>query len=557
MSRTFRVALAQLNPTVGDFAANLHRMRAALEVAERDGAQLVVYPELAIPGYPPRDLLDRPAFVAAAERTLDSFVAAIPRGLTAIVGSIERRAASMGRLLHNAAYVVTRGNIEAVVRKRLLPTYDVFDEDRYFEPGAAAAPVSIAGVRVGISICEDIWNVDDGLALRRYAARPIEDLVAAGIDVLLNLSASPFTREKFRGRAAMLSEVARRAGVPLVFVNQAGGHDELVFDGGSRVFMPNGTASAPLRTFDAETRVVEVFAAGADVAAHGGERDEAAAVLDALEAGTRDYARKCGFAGAVLGLSGGIDSALTACIAARALGRENVLGVAMPTRYSSEGSLRDAEALASALGIAYRVIDIDPMFQRAIDSLTAHVDALGEPSATDVTWENVQSRIRCLTLMAISNRTGKLVLTTGNKSELAVGYATLYGDMAGGLAVIGDLPKTFVYTLARALNEREGAEVIPRATIEKPPSAELRPDQTDQDSLPPYDVLDAVLERYVERVESADEIVAAGFDRALVERVIRLVHGAEYKRRQAAPALIVSRKAFGPGRRIPLAQRFR
>jgi NAD+ synthase (glutamine-hydrolysing) len=550
-----RVALCQINPTVGDLEGNAARIARDAKRAHAEGADLAVFPELALCGYPPRDLLERDRFVHQMREALEGLAVQVPPALAVLVGFVHRAAGSTGRMLHNAAALLRGGRVEQVVHKRLLPTYDVFDEDRYFEPGRGGAPVEVAGVRVGVTVCEDIWNdTDTPMAARRYDDNPVADLRAAGAEVIVNLSASPFTLPKRTARPAMLSEVARRHGLPVVFVNQVGGNDDLLFDGASSVHGADGRLWARLASFE------EDFAA-VDLAPGGPMRDAPAsdeeAALSALTLGVRDYARKCGFRGAVIGLSGGIDSALTAAIAARALGPDQVIGVAMPTRYSSDHSVHDAEALAQNLGMAYRLIAIDGIFQRYVDELTPHLDALAPAAEGDVTFENVQSRIRCAVLMALSNRTGHLLLTTGNKSEMAVGYTTLYGDLGGGLAVISDVPKTFVYRLALEINRVEGREVIPHGTLTKPPSAELREDQRDADSLPSYEVLDAILERFVEGGESADTIVAAGFDAGLVRRVLRMVRQSEYKRRQMPPGLILSRKAFGPGRRYPIAQGYR
>ncbi len=551
-----RLALCQLDATVGDLEGNAARIRDAAREARAAGADLAVFPELAITGYPPRDLLDRPSFIAAQRATLDALVPTLPAGLTAAIGFVDRAPEGASRGLCNAVAIVRDGVVLGAVHKRLLPTYDVFDEDRWFEPGRAApALVEVAGVPVGFTICEDIWNdVPDPLASRAYPVNPVGDLVAAGARLLVNVAASPFTRDKREGRPRLLAAVARKHGVPVAFVNEVGAHDDLVFDGSSALFGPDGALLARARAFGADV-VVADLAAGGPIAPHP-DTDEGA-VLDALVLGVRDYARKCGFSRALLGVSGGIDSALVAAIAAEALGAENVLGLALPTRYSSRQSFLDADALAVALGIGLREIPIDGFFQAYLDGLTPHLDALAPPGPGDVTWENVQSRIRCAVLMGAANRTGRLLLTTGNKSEIAVGYCTLYGDMAGALAVIADLPKTFVYKVAREVNRRAGREIIPESTLTRAPSAELRPDQTDQDSLPPYEELDAVIEGYVERARGVEELVAEGLDRALVERVVRLIHLSEHKRRQLAPGLLVSRKAFGPGRRVPIAQRWR
>jgi NAD+ synthetase len=460
-----------------------------------------------------------------------------------------------------------KGQVLARAYKQLLPTYDVFDEDRYFEPGEDSVILLVGDTRVGLTICEDAWNALASLAYRAYGWRsyaqaggtapryhdnPVGDLAKAGVDLIVNLSASPFTIPKREARSEMFSQIAQLYQAPIAFVNQVGGNDELLFDGRSAVFSKTGEVIARANAF-ADDVVVCDLDVGGPVAPDLATDEEAA--YRALVLGTRDYTGKCGFQKVVLGLSGGIDSALTATIAADALGKENVLGVTMPSRYSSEGSKDDAKRLAENLGIAFREISIEPMFQAYLDALGPALEALGPARAGDVTFENVQARIRGTVLMAISNRTGALLLTTGNKSELGAGYCTLYGDMAGGLAVISDVPKTMVYRLARWVNR--GGERIPRASIEKPPSAELRPDQTDQDFLPPYELLDRVLERFVEDGAGRDAIVAEGIDPQVVDRVLSLVQWSEYKRRQAAPGLIVTKKAFGIGRRMPVAQKFR
>jgi NAD+ synthetase len=550
-----KIALGQLNPTIGEFAANVRMIEEALSRAEAAGAALLVTSELSVTGYPPRDLLERPAFIAGAQRALDQ-LAARARGTALLVGFPEALApgqSATGRRIANSAALLHQGRVVSVHRKSLLPTYDVFDEWRYFEPATDVACVELGGRRLGISICEDIWNDADFWPQRLYREDPIEKLVAKGAEILINISASPYTIEKRHLRPRMLATTARRWRRPLVFVNQVGGHDDLIFDGSSHVFDEAGQVVARAAEHTPDFLVVDLDARpGAD---HDLIRpfddSDARSALAALVLGTRDYARRCGFQRAVLGVSGGIDSALVAAIAARALGPDNVLGVAMPSRYSSEGSRSDAAALANNLGIPYQEIPIESVFSAYLATL-APVFAGRAP---DVTEENLQARVRGGLLMALSNKFGSLLLTTGNKSELATGYCTLYGDMCGGLAVISDVPKTMVYQLARAVNE--GGEIIPRSTIEKPPSAELRPDQTDQDSLPPYDVLDAVLEAHLEDGLDREALVAKGFAPKLVDDVIRMVRLSEYKRRQAAPGLKVTGKAFGPGRRFPIAHAFR
>jgi NAD+ synthetase len=560
-----RIALLQQNFTVGALAANREAILGATLRARDQGAELAISSELALLGYPPRDLLERPAFVRAVIEENQKLVSEIPERITLVFGTITQRNGAEGRPLYNALLVARRGEIIATANKRLLPTYDVFDEDRYFEPGDRAASVEHGGVRLGLTICEDAWNDVAPLAFRAYGGRaytqagdqkpryrvnPVAEL-AGKVDLLINVSASPFTTSKREARPAMFAEVARRHRTPLAFVNQVGGNDELVFDGRSTLFSADGSVLARAAAFQEEVLVCDLT--GGPVAPDLGSDEEAA--YRALVLGTRDYARKCGFSRVVLGLSGGIDSALTAVVAADALGPENVLGVGMPSRYSSEGSRNDAKELADNLGVGWREISIEPAFAAYLTSLEAPLDGICAARSGDVTFENVQARIRGTVLMAVSNRSGALLLTTGNKSELGCGYCTLYGDMAGGLAVISDVPKTMVYRLARYVNRER--ERIPRASIEKPPSAELRPGQTDQDSLPPYDLLDRVLERFVEDGADRETMIAEGLPPAVVDRVISLVLGSEYKRRQAAPGLIISKKAFGVGRRVPIAQKFK
>jgi NAD+ synthetase len=468
-----------------------------------------------------------------------------------LVGFVDRTTVNGDTALHNAVALIQGGQVTQTFHKRLLPTYDVFDDSRYFTPGVLPLTFALEDTCFGVTICEDIWNDVDSSFRRAYASNPVAACVEEGAQVLINIAASPFTLAKRHGRATMLAEFARKNARPLVFVNQVGGNDDILFDGASAAFGPTGNTLQQAHAFRDDMRIVDLDDAAVCTDVHGGS-DESAA-LDALVMGTRDYAHKTGFKTAVLGLSGGIDSALVACIAAEALGNNNVLGIAMPTRYSSQGSKDDAEALARSLGIQYQLISIDRVFQTYLDELTEPLAALAAPSERDTTLENIQARIRCATLMAVSNRTGRLLLTTGNKSEIAVGYCTLYGDMAGGLAEISDLPKTFVYEVCAEVNRRADREIIPQTVIDKAPSAELRPDQRDDDSLPPYDVLDPLLEQIVEDGRSVDEIVAAGGDRQTTERVMRLVRGSEYKRKQMPPGLIVTSKAFGPGRRYPIA----
>jgi NAD+ synthase (glutamine-hydrolysing) len=567
-----RIALGQINPTIGDFDGNRRLVWDAALEAERRGADLAIFPELALSGYPPKDLLERPAFLDAARASLDAVAAELgTRGarVGVLVGFPERLPPSTeGRGVANSAALIEGGRVVYVTRKSLLPTYDVFDEWRYFDPAPDVTVVPFRGRRLGVTICEDIWNDGDFWPRRLYRADPVESLVAAGAELVINVSASPYTIEKRHLRPRMLGATARRWTRPLVFVNQVGGQDDLVFDGASLAFDKTGEVIARGPEHESALVLVDV-----DVDAGTGAGDlapregfEAAAdersALGALVLGTRDYARRCGFQRALLGLSGGIDSALVACVAARALGPRNVLGVALPSRFSSESSRADAAALALALDLDFTTISIEPMFSAYLDTLAPSLAdfAPAAPPATaaeagQLTNENLQARIRGATLMALSNRQGRLLLTTGNKSEIATGYCTLYGDMAGGLAVISDVPKTLVYRLARAVNAE--APVIPESTLTKAPSAELRPNQTDQDSLPAYDLLDAILEAHLVEGKDTEALLAAGFDRAVVADVVRRVHTSEYKRRQMPPGLKITGKAFGPGRRHPIAAAWR
>jgi NAD+ synthase (glutamine-hydrolysing) len=556
-----KVALAQINPTIGDFEGNRRLVLAATAQAQAQAAELAIFPELALCGYPPKDLLERPAFVDAAADSLRALADALAGSETAVlVGFPERLASDAGHGLSNSAALIDGGRVVHLARKSLLPTYDVFDEWRYFDPATEVAVAPFRGRRLGIAICEDIWNDADFWPQRRYRSDPVEALVKAGADVIVNISASPYTIQKRHLRPRMLAATARRWQRPLLFVNQVGGQDDLVFDGASLAFDVAGEIVARGAEHAPDLVLVDLDARAGDgrAARHSDSSDEQSA-LGALVLGTRDYARRCGFSRALLGLSGGIDSALVAGIAARALGPGNVLGVAMPSRYSSPGSLRDAQALARNLGLEFTVVSIEPMFAAYLDTLAPALEAFapgGGPeaaaAASDLTAQNLQARVRGAILMALSNRQDRLLLSTGNKSEIATGYCTLYGDMAGGLAVISDVPKTLVYRLARAFNAE--AAIIPEATLTKAPSAELRPDQTDQDSLPPYDLLDAILEAHLVGGLDLPALVAKGFDAAVARDVVRRVQQSEYKRRQMAPGLKITGKSFGPGRRYPIAR---
>jgi NAD+ synthase/NAD+ synthase (glutamine-hydrolysing) len=556
-----RIALLQINPTVGDLSGNARLILDALAVAERQGADLAVTPELALVGYLPRDLLLNGGFVRRSWDALDRLAASAAQLPPVFVGVPEPNPSDEGRPLFNSAALLQDGRVTSVFRKALLPTYDVFDEDRYFEPFHGPQIVEIGGRRLGITICEDVWNDRDFWKRRRYHHDPIEVLSRAGADTIVNLSASPFSAGKHQRREEMLSNLSRKHQVPVLYVNQFGGNDDLVFDGRSCAFDSNGIPFARGRSFEADVVVCDLDAV--QPIAPPGDLGVESEIWRALVLGTRDYATKCGFERAVLGLSGGIDSALTAAIAAEALGPDRVLGVLMPSPYSSQGSIDDALDLATRLGIETMTMPIEPAMRALNDTLR---DAFaGRPAG--VAEENVQARIRGNLLMALSNQRGALLLTTGNKSELSVGYCTLYGDMSGGLAVIADVPKTMVYRVAQWYNSspnsspnsslgRAGVQgSIPEASLTKAPSAELRPNQTDQDSLPPYDLLDDILQRHIELHQPADEIVAAGIDADTVHRILRLVRLAEFKRKQAAPGLKVTDRAFGTGWRMPIAAR--
>ena len=549
-----RIALAQLNPTVGDLAGNVERILRAHRQAAEVGADLVVAPELSLLGYPPKDLLMKPRFVADSLAALERLAGQV-RGPALVVGCIDRTGAERGLPLYNAAALVADGRVVARVHKRLLPFYDVFDEGRYFERGDPAPVVACGGLRLGLMICEDMWSEQPaGPIARYYQGNPAADLVQAGADVLIDISASPFDMGKIAARQTVARTVAERHGRPVVYVNQVGGNDELVFDGASFAVDAGGRVVAQLPAFEEALQIVEVPAPAGAAAVDPAEvlPGDVEAVRRALVLGLGDYMRKVGFSDAVLGLSGGVDSSLVACLAAEAVGPDHVHGVAMPSRYSSRESLEDAQDLARRLGIHFRTIPIDGPHAAFEDAL-ADAFAGREP---DVAEENIQARVRGTILMALSNKFGCLVLATGNKSEVGVGYCTLYGDMAGGLAVISDVPKTLVYDLCRHINATDRRRPVPERVLTKAPSAELKPGQTDQDSLPPYEVLDPILEMYVRDERSHDDIVAAGFDPATVARVVRMVDRSEYKRQQAAPGLKVTGRAFGFGRRMPIAQRY-
>jgi NAD+ synthase (glutamine-hydrolysing) len=542
-----KIALAQFNPTVGDFAGNSARILSLAAQAKQRGADLAVFSELCVCGYLPQDLLERPAFIERNLRSLDALAPQL--ALPAIVGFVGLVNKSTGKAIANKAALLSSGRIVFEQSKMLLPTYDVFDESRYFQPAERQSVFSFAGTNLGITICEDAWNDKNFWAKPLYERDPIAELVRQGSSILINISASPYTIDKRALRRDMLCALARNHGRALIYVNQVGGNDTLIFDGGSMAITPDGKVAAQACAFEEDLVLFDTATGQGEI--HAQPPGELEYAYRALITGARDYVRKCGFRKVLIGLSGGIDSAVVAALAVEAVGRENVLGVSMPSPFSSEGSRTDAKKLAENLGIELLTLPITEVFEAYCKTLRP---AFGE-RPMDVTEENIQARIRGNFLMALSNKFGLLVLSTGNKSELAVGYCTLYGDMAGGLAIISDVPKMMVYELANFINRER--ELIPRATIEKPPSAELRPNQTDLDSLPPYDVLDRILKAYIEDVRGPEEIAAHyGFDLALVRDIALRVDRAEYKRKQAAPGLKITSRAFGFGRPFPIAQKF-
>ena len=540
-----KIALGQINPIIGDFAGNAAKIIDYARRAKSQGAGLILFPELSVCGYPPRDLVERTSFVIHNRETAEH-IAAETQGIAVICGLVTPAHAETGKSVMNSAALLLDGRIKFVQSKMLLPTYDVFDEMRNFAPARSQVLFPFCGKQMALTICEDAWNDKHFWNRQLYSVDPVESLVRAGGNFILNISASPFWVRKRELRRDMLATIAKNDRVPVVFVNQVGGNDSLVFDGSSMVFDREGKVIAQGKSFEEDLILFDSDTLTGEM--HEQIAGEEVSIYAALVLGTRDYIRKCGFQQVVVGLSGGIDSALTAVIAADAIGPENVIGVGMPGPYSSEGSINDARALAKNLGIRFEILRITDIFEDYKSTLRDVFK--GHPE--DVTEENIQSRIRGSLLMALSNKFCALVLSTGNKSELGVGYCTLYGDMAGGLAVINDVPKTLVYRLSHYVNSRN--PVIPKATLEKPPSAELRADQKDTDSLPAYEVLDAILEDYVEDSRSAEEIASShGFELAIVKDVIRMVERNEYKRQQAAPGIKVSPKAFGYGRRFPIA----
>ena len=598
-----KIAIAQLNPTIGDICGNSNLILEAAKIAAVEGANLLLTPELSLIGYPPRDLLMNPSFIAAAGAQLQQLAQALPPELAVIAGTVVPNARAVklgGKSLFNSAVLLQNGAVKQVFHKRLLPTYDVFDEDRYFEPGESSNYLTVGELKIGVTICEDLWNNEEFWGKRSYAGDPISDLAKLGVDLVVNLSASPYSVGKRAVRSAMLQHSVIRSGIPIIYANQVGGNDDIIFDGSSFAVNRKGDLIQVLASFERSFAVVEYDENKQDLIGSGNGQDARctsdlglceeqklglissggngqdarsttktdlsfeppfgdAEIWAALVLGVRDYVRKCGFSKVVLGLSGGIDSALVAAIASCAIGPENVLGVLMPSPYSSDHSVNDALELARNLGMAIELLPIGDLM-KTYDGTLAD---LFVNTTFGIAEENIQSRIRGNLLMAISNKFGHLLLSTGNKSEMSVGYCTLYGDMNGGLAVISDVQKTRVYSLCRWLNaggyvgtvpSSSGSEIIPVNIINKAPSAELKPGQIDQDSLPAYDLLDDILQRLIEHHESVQEIVAAGHDAAVVQRVVKLVRQAEFKRRQAAPGLKISDRAFGTGWRMPIAK---
>ena len=541
-----KIALAQIDPTIGDFTGNLAKIVNVSRLAAEQGARLAVFSELCICGYLPADFLEKPSFLERCRTAVDELAAATRELPVAVLaGAALKAPEGSGKPAVNAAFVIDRGRVLLEQHKRLLPFYDVFDEQRYFRAGKSQKVVELDGVRLAVSVCEDAWNDKNFWPEPIYSIDPIEELMAQHPQNHINISASPYWHGKRAVRRRMLSAIAKRDGVPVILSNQVGGNDSLIFDGSSLAINAQGELVAQAKSFSEDLVIVDPFNAPAIAAP---EEDDTEGAYHALVLGTRDYVRKCGFKKAIVGLSGGIDSALVAAIAKDALGADNVLGIGMPSPYSSQGSIDDSRRLAANLGIRFELIGISNLFS----GFTEALGPLFEGKAADLTEENIQPRIRGTLLMALSNKLGALVLTTGNKSEMAVGYCTLYGDMVGALAVIGDLMKLRVYALCRWLNRER--EVIPEAILTKPPSAELRPGQMDTDSLPPYEVLDPILEAYVERYETPESIAEThGFSRDIVQQVVRLVERSEYKRQQAAPVLKVTSKSFGMGRRFPIA----
>jgi NAD+ synthase (glutamine-hydrolysing) len=558
---TMEIAIAQLNPIIGDLSGNAKHILEAAQTAANQGVRLLLTPELSLCGYPPRDLLLNPSFVKSMSVELENLAEQLPKEITVLIGTVEANyhAFFQGeKPLFNSIALIDGGKIQKIFHKRLLPTYDVFDEDRYFEPGRESSYFSLdyypqSQIRVGVTICEDLWNDETFWGKRSYEVNPIEDLAKLGVDLVVNLSASPYSVGKQKLREKMLIHSAIRYQIPILYVNQVGGNDDLIFDGNSVAFNRVGAVVCRAKNFASDLEIIEFNREQTDLLPASIKplpETEEEEIFSALVLGVKDYAKKCGFSQALLGLSGGIDSSLVATIAVEALGAKNVLGVLMPSPYSSEHSLTDAEALVKNLGIRSYTLPIADIM-KAYDQLLL---PLFSGTEFGVAEENIQSRIRGNLLMALANKFGYLLLSTGNKSEMAVGYCTLYGDMNGGLAVISDVPKTRVFSLCQWLNRHQ--EIIPHNILIKPPSAELKPNQVDQDSLPPYEILDEILDRLIHHHQSATQIIEAGFDATVVNKVIKLVFRAEFKRKQAPPGLKITDRAFGTGWRMPIASRY-
>jgi NAD+ synthase/NAD+ synthase (glutamine-hydrolysing) len=559
-----KIAIAQLNPTVGDLTGNAQRILEAAEKAFAAGCDLLLTTELSLTGYPPRDLLIRPSFIQAATEKLQQLARDLPPGIAVLVGTVQQNLDYQkhgGNPIYNSAALLEQGEIKQYFQKRLLPTYDVFDEDRYFEPGLESnffvLENSGEGIKIGVTICEDLWNDESFWGKRNYACNPLAELVEKNIDLVVNLSASPYQVGKQKFRQSLISHSAKRYNIPILYANQVGGNDDLIFDGCSFAFNRNGDKILSLKDFDTDFEIIEFDSNIQDLTAISAQNQEINLIESedqeiwlALVLGVKDYVQKCGFSQVILGLSGGIDSALVAAIATQALGKEKVLGVLMPSPYSSDHSIQDALELANNLGIKTQTLPIGDLMQTFDQTL----EPMFAGTSFGVAEENLQSRIRGTLLMAVSNKFGHLLLTTGNKSEMAVGYCTLYGDMNGGLAVIADVPKTRVYSLCSWFNQYHSKEIIPNHILTKAPSAELKPGQVDQDSLPAYEILDDILYRLIEKHQSLAEIVEAGHQELVVKKVIKLVMIAEFKRRQAAPGLKISDRAFGTGWRMPIAK---
>ena len=535
-----KIAISQINPIIGDIKGNTDKILSYISKAKKEDCELIIFPELSILGYPPRDLLLRNDLLKKVDEIIKEKILPESKDIGILLGA---PLCKDGRI-YNSALLFYHEKIFGYQHKTLLPSYDVFDETRYFKPANYRHPIIFKGVNLGITVCEDIWNDKDYWNRKIYEIDPLEELISQGAEIIINISASPYYYGKIKLRLDMLSYIAQKYKRPIVYVNQVGGNDELIFDGSSLVITEDGKIAWRGKSFEEDFGIVD-FENLSFVKDINFIKEDIEFIYKALVLGIKDYFSKLGFKKAVVGLSGGIDSSVTAVLAVSALGPENVLGVSMPSRYSSEGSIKDAEKLAKNLGIDFRIIPIERIFKSYLETFNPNGNPL-----MDLAEENLQARIRGNILMFISNREGYLVLTTGNKSELAVGYCTLYGDMAGGLAVIGDIPKMMVYELAKFINRER--EIIPQSVLTKVPSAELRPNQKDEDSLPPYSILDQILKAYIEDNLSIEEIVEKGFERSLVEEVIKKIDSAEYKRRQAPPVLKVTTKAFGMGRRMPI-----